>query len=192
MLLHDFPTTGTRCDDEGNDLTDIHERPAQTPEPNKWYPFDSQLEFEIADFLYRRNEMPQQQQDQLLSLWSATLRTIDPTASLPFANHRDILDKIDKIKHGGVHWDFFDVKYSGEIPNDPPSWMQQEYRVWFRNALDVAESMLKNRDFDKKFDYAPYKEYTDTGERRYGNFMSGDWAWKQAVNFILIYRWALY
>ena len=175
---------GSPCDDAGNDLPPgFCPFPAKPPETHKWAPFDSQLDFEIADFLYRRNEMPQQQQNELLSLWNATLKTADPNAKLPFNNSQDVINRIDEISHGEVPWDFFDLGYTGEIPDDdPPSWMQQKYRVWFRDALKEAESMLKNRDLDGKFDYVSYKEYDEDGGRRYGDFMSGDWAWKQSVN----------
>ena len=44
--------------------------------------------------------------------------------------------------------------------------------------------MLENPDFAEHFDYAPHQQY-DTKGRHYENFMSGDWAWKQAVSKFL-------
>jgi len=53
---------GTPCDKDGNDL------PPNTPPPpytsyttsdtSDWTPFNDRVEFEMADFLYRRNQMP--------------------------------------------------------------------------------------------------------------------------------------
>ena len=45
--------------------------------------------------------------------------------------------------------------------------------------------MLSNPDFEGKIDYAPVQEYDSKGAHRFQNFMSGNWAWKQAVNAIL-------
>ena len=45
-------------------------------------------------------------------------------------------------------------------------------------------NMLQNPDFANSFDYAPLREYDENGNCRYKNFMSGDWAWKQAVRQI--------
>ena len=43
--------------------------------------------------------------------------------------------------------------------------------------------MLANPEFAEHFDYAPHRQYDPNlnGFHRYENFMSGDWAWKQAV-----------
>lgn len=42
--------------------------------------------------------------------------------------------------------------------------------------------MLANPDYAKEFDYRPYREFsTDDDERQWKDFMSGDWAWDQAV-----------
>ena len=126
--------------------------------------------------------MSQQLQDQLMKLWAATLKVFDANALPPYANHKDIDNKIDDIKHREILWDYFDLKYSGTITDDkPPSWMFQKYRVWYCNALHIIKNMLDNREFDGNFDYGPYRDYDDSGQRRWCDLMSGDWAWKQAV-----------
>jgi hypothetical protein len=43
--------------------------------------------------------------------------------------------------------------------------------------------MLDNPDFAEHIDYAPHRHYNADGVRCYENFMSGDWAWGQAVTF---------
>ncbi|THH00535.1 hypothetical protein EW026_g2004 [Hermanssonia centrifuga] len=40
--------------------------------------------------------------------------------------------------------------------------------------------MLQSPDFDGQFDYAPYQEYAASGQRRYSNVMSGDWAYRKS------------
>ncbi len=59
--------------------------------------------------------------------------------------------------------------------------MDAEYVIWFRDPRQLFLKMLKNRDFGKSFNYAPYREFDGQRRRQYEHFMSGDWAWKQAV-----------
>ena len=64
--------------------------------------------------------------------------------------------------------------------------MESEYTIWFRDPCLLFKNMLENPEFAEHFDYALHREYDLNGFRRYENFMSGDWAWKQAV-IIYIY-----
>jgi len=41
--------------------------------------------------------------------------------------------------------------------------------------------MLDNPDFDNQFDYAPYVELDKAGQRRWNEFMSGNFSWRHAV-----------
>jgi hypothetical protein len=59
--------------------------------------------------------------------------------------------------------------------------MEAKYEVWFRDPLLVVRNMLANPDFDGEIDYAPFKEFNDDGKRGFQDFISGDWAWRQAV-----------
>jgi hypothetical protein len=107
--------------------------------------------------------------------------------SPPFLNHNDLYETIDAIPVGGVPWQSFTFTYEGPKPDNPPKWMDAEYVVWYRDPHQLFLNMLKNRDFAESFDYAPFRQYDKNGDRRYQNFMSGDWAWKQAVrNFLLL------
>ena len=53
----------------------------------------------------------------------------------------------------------------------------------FRDPHAVLKTQLARRDFAEEMDFAP-KQVRDreTGARRYQNFMSGQWAWDQAIN----------
>ena len=64
--------------------------------------------------------------------------------------------------------------------------MDTEYEAWFRDPQKLIASMLSNPDFKDEFDSAPFHEYNGDGNHRFQNFMSGDWAWKQAVSDTLI------
>jgi hypothetical protein len=65
-------------------------------------------------------------------------------------------------------------------------WMTSEYDVWFRDPHSVFRNLLSNPDFNGEFDYAPYQEYDASGNHRFQDLMSGNWAWKQAVRVYLI------
>ena len=119
--------------------------------------------------------------DTLLELWAATL--IDSDTAPPFTNHRDLYKTIDKASIGNVPWQSFHMHYQGEVPvNEPPSWMVSNFDIWYRNPHNVIKNMLGNVDFNNEMDAAPFREYDMDGERHYQNFMSGNWAWNQAVS----------
>jgi hypothetical protein len=64
--------------------------------------------------------------------------------------------------------------------------MDGEYEVWFRNPKELVQNMLANPDFNGEFDCSPFHEYDSKNNHRFYNFMSGDWAWKQAVRLYFI------
>ena len=59
--------------------------------------------------------------------------------------------------------------------------MDTEFAVWNRDPREVIKHMLDNSDFNGEFDYAAYREYGEDEKRKYEDFMSGDWAWRQSV-----------
>ena len=171
-----YPTVaGTPCDVDGFDIT-----PGMLPQNNSqpsWFPFKSQVQFEVADFLFKKVEMSQADVDTLMRLWAAT----SSDGHAPFLNHGDMLATIDAIQLRDIPWQNFSAKYSGDVPPvNPPDWMLKEYTAYFRDPLCIIRSMISNPDFKGQFDYTPYREFED-GTRRWTDIMSGDWAWKQAV-----------
>ena len=177
-----FLFVGEICDENGNG------RPPDTPPPpkvsdkgpNDWTPYDSRLQFEVADFLYRRNQMSAGNINSLLSLWAASLAIHGDEP--PFSNATHLYDTIDSTPLGDVAWESFSLQYNGTKPeSNVPSWMQAEYDVSFRNPRTLVHNILSNPDFDSGFDYAPFQEHTDDGVHRFQNFMSGNWVYGQAV-----------
>jgi Plavaka transposase len=155
-----------------------------------WHPYTSHVQFEVADFLFRKNQMSAGDIDTLLQLWSDTLSLHGDRA--PFSNHREMYRTIDaspgpQSLSGDARWQSFRISYGSEDhPQAPPgprqSWMDNEYVVWFRNPEHLVQDLIANPDFVDEFDYVPYHEYRN-GLHRFSDFMSGDWAWKQAVGF---------
>ena len=118
--------------------------------------------------------------DYLCQLWAATL--VKYGDSPPYANHRDLYETIDATPIGGVPWQSVTFQYNGPRPDDIPTWMENEHTIWFRDPRLLFKNMLENPDFAEYFDYSPHRQYDAKGSRRYQNFMSGDWAWEQAVS----------
>jgi hypothetical protein len=138
------------------------------------------VEFEAARFFYCRTQMSAPNINMLLDLWAATLLKHDDTP--PFANHSDLYNTIDSTPLGDIPWQSFSLTYDGELPDDAvPQWMILEYDVWFRDPHLVVKNMISNPDYKHHFDTAPVQVFDHDGNRRYRDFMSGDWAWEEAV-----------
>jgi hypothetical protein len=90
--------------------------------------------------------------------------------------------KIDEAILGDVPWQSFQVCYQGDQHGpERLDWMNAQYTVWFRNPKKVVRNLLGNADFMGGVDLSPLRSYDKAGRRQYHNFMSGDWAWEQAV-----------
>ncbi|KAG2337271.1 hypothetical protein BDR05DRAFT_952723, partial [Suillus weaverae] len=172
---------GRTCDVNGVFLP-----PGAPPPPpenlatDDWTPFQNCSEFEMAEFLYKHNQMPAGQIDHLLDLWASTLAKHND--NLPFADHRDLYHVIDSSSLGDVPWQCFMVVYDGErLADEDKPWMDAEYEVWFRDPREVAWNMLVNLTYANEIDYCPYWEYSTEGDKcQWRDFMSGDWVWDQA------------
>ncbi|KAM6501867.1 hypothetical protein JOM56_001844 [Amanita muscaria] len=168
--------SGRPCDVQGNYLAPDAIPPQEDPRSHDWAPFESQVHFELADFVYRRVQMSNGNIDALCKI-AASLVKGPP----PFKNHSDLYKTIDDISLRDVEWEAFTVEYSGDIPeDDAPPWMLAKYDVSFRDPRLIIQDMVSNTDYKDEFDYAPYREYDCDDLQRYHHFMSGDWAWKQA------------
>ena len=182
-------SSGQPCDAYGNLLPpDAPPPPLRTASNDDWTPYTNRTQFETADLLYRRTEMSAKQIDALMDIWAATLIEVDPEnperKMPPFTGAKHLYDVIDNTPLAGTKWSKFSVKYSGDRQSsDRPPWMDQMFDVWFRDPLTCIRTMLKNPDFKDSFDYRPYQEHClDNNERRYQDFMSGDWVWIHAVS----------
>lgn len=172
--------TGTPCNHEGYDLDHGDPPPSQTTDgPPDWGPFNSQVQFEMADFLFRKAEISQGDVDILMWLWALTMA--DHYA--PFEDHMDMLTTIDSIQEGDAPWQSFSAKYSGaHLPVNPPDWMVEGYTVYYRDPRTVIQNVISNPAFNGQFDYSPYMEFEDESWW-WSDVMSGDWAWEKAAGF---------
>lgn len=173
---------GQKCDQYGvNIAADTLPPPRESDRgPNDWMPYAGRVEFELADFLYRRNQMSASDIDTLLNLWNASLAAHGEPA--PFQNHKHLYDTIDATPLGDIPWTSFSLQFNGNRPDgEVPSWMDANYDVWYRDARQLVHNIISNPDFENGFDYTPYQEHDGDQSRCYHDFMSANWSWRQAV-----------
>ena len=175
---------GRICDVSGNDLPFGTPPPPRDSDrgPDDWTPYRNQIEFELADFLYRRNQMSAGGINVILALWAESLARHGEGP--PFSSASEMYKTIDSTPLGDVAWESFSLQYSGAQPTggNAPSWMTETHDIWFRNPRKLIHNIISNPDFESGFDYMPYQECTIDGVHRFGDLMSGNWAWRQAVS----------
>ena len=176
-----YAITALPCEEDGTPLLDPKTSPIVPPQhSDNWTPYKHCIAFELADFLYRREQMSAGNADILLELWAASLASHNE--SPPFSDHQDLYNTIDATPIGGVPWQSATLSYDGPCHDRPLLWMESEYTIWFRDPRLLFRNLLENPEFAGSFDYTPYQQYDNKGKRRYEHFMSGNWAWKQAVS----------
>ena len=143
----------------------------------------SRAGFELAETLYTTAALSNDAIDRLLRIWTTTL--IPHNNSPPITDYHDLHATIDTIKLGHVPWKSYTARYNGLRPeNGPtPKWMTTDYQVWYRDPRKVIHEIFANPDLASGIDYIPYHEF-ENDVRRYGDFMSGDWAWNQCVRML--------
>jgi hypothetical protein len=157
--------------------------PWDDPAPDDFSPYENGAHFKLAELLYCHVQMPKSHINNLMQIWACQLD--DPDADPPFANADDLYATIDATKLDDVAWESFTVSYNGEITDDDAPWKHTSFDVWFHDPLKVLKNQLSNRDFANKMDLAPKKVTDKEGKRRYQDFMSGQWAWRQAVILLI-------
>ena len=124
---------GKICNEDRNELppngpSPVHSAPQSSSDD--WFPYKSHVQFELANFLYRCNQMSQGDTDILLNLINAMLTSHGNHA--PFENHSDMHNTIDATTLGEAPWDHFTLSYNGPLPEgvsreDIPGWMTEEH-----------------------------------------------------------------
>lgn len=121
-----------------------------------------------------------------MDLWAATLLKYGDAP--PFANSSDLYNTIDSTPLGDVPWQHFSLRYNGDLPDGTiPEWMTSDYEVWFRDPHLIIKNMIGNPDYEGSVDTTPVQVFENGDHREYRNFMSGDWAWEEAVRFMAMF-----
>jgi len=97
-------------------------------------------------------------------------------------------ETIDSIKAGPVPWKTVRFRYTGTLPpGTPPKWMCESYDLCFCDPRLVLLEQITLPDLHDHFDYVPYMQFNEKGDRIWSNLMSGAWAWQEAVR-LFIYK----
>jgi hypothetical protein len=185
LTVNSCAPTAKRCSEDGEFLTtDATPVPPPVRSQTDWFPFDSRIGFELADFIFTKAELSKKKVNRLLELWAASL--VPHGVRPPITDHTDLLRQIDSIPLGNVPWECFCLSYDRPPPETtrPPEWKVTEYEIWFRNPREVIKGILSNPEFNSHIDYSAYQEF-ENSKRRYCDMMSADWAWRQSVRHII-------
>ncbi|KAH9935835.1 hypothetical protein B0H21DRAFT_699140 [Amylocystis lapponica] len=172
---------GRPCDEHGNYLP-RGTPPPPIPEqaPNDWFPYNSQVQFEAAELMYKQAKLSASNIDILLRLWAATLYKYHDCA--PFEDTKDLHHHIDNTLVGDVKWQSFQMSYNGPRPDgDAPTWMSAAHEFHFRDPDLLIQKLVSNPDFKGEIDYAIMRQFEPEAphQRHLQDFMGGDWTWKQ-------------
>ncbi|KAL7278117.1 hypothetical protein ACG7TL_008088 [Trametes sanguinea] len=120
---------GSPCNAEGITLPP-NSPPPPTPaaRADDWSPYADRAAFELADLLYRKEQMSAGNIDALLQIWAATL--VPHGAPPPFASQADMYNTIDRTALGDVQWESFTLSHSNDAGHgdaDVLPWMNTEY-----------------------------------------------------------------
>ena len=118
-----------------------------------------------------------------MELWEESMGLNDedpPPSHAPFTGYKDMNATIDHITVGDVPWQCFVAEVRGEVPDDAAKWLSQGHKVYFRHPGAVIDNILKNPSFNGEIDYAPYISIDSNDKRRWSDFMSGNFSWRQA------------
>jgi hypothetical protein len=178
----DSTSAGLPCNEAGEFLpAAVLPTPLPGHDPEDWFEFRNRTEFKFAEFCFANAQLSRGKTDTLLNIWNAS--SFYNGGHAPFADTDDMHNCIDSIPLSVAPWKTQTVTYTGPRPmQDVPEWMTIEYKLHYRNSRHIALSQLSNPDFNGHIDYAPYKEFDSLGCRRWTNFMSASWAWKEAVS----------
>jgi hypothetical protein len=100
------------CDSEGNFLPPDTPPPPQTMALQEdWTPFDSEVQFRLAELLYVRAQVSAANINTLLEIWAQSLAEADRPA--PFENHQHMYATIDASVLGDVPWQCLMTAFSG-------------------------------------------------------------------------------
>ncbi|KAF8873359.1 hypothetical protein BD779DRAFT_1613680 [Infundibulicybe gibba] len=142
----------------------------------KWEPYADETQFRLADFAFQKTEMSTTNVDELMEIWALSMAKHGDLG--PFSSYEHMYSTIDATCLGDAPWKSFTVSFSGETSPESPTWKTSEYEVLYRDPDTVIRNMLDNPNFDGQFDYAPYIGLDKSGQRRWNDFMSGNFAWR--------------
>ncbi|KAF8149984.1 hypothetical protein B0H34DRAFT_785236 [Crassisporium funariophilum] len=170
--------TGKPCDANGRTLPP-HAPPAPVVEDEpSWEPFEDRTAFEFAHYHFVEVQSSVEKIHRALDIWAASVLPFGKT--VPWKTADELYATIDDIQQGECPWKTYELRYSGALPDDPPSWMTETFELVTRCSRTLLLHQLATTDFNGKIRYGPYMQFDSKGRRVWSDLLSGDWAHKQA------------
>ncbi|KAG7096124.1 hypothetical protein E1B28_006798 [Marasmius oreades] len=141
-----------------------------------WSPFKNHSTYNWSHFFYVELKASKGKINKSLDILAAQLLEVGGS-NTPFKDAQALYTAIDSIQEGNTPWLTYHIKYTGELPDDPPLWMTEVYEFCIRDTLNILTEQLKTEVFSGQFNYTPYWEWNTRNERVYSNLLSGDWVW---------------
>ncbi|GBE88917.1 hypothetical protein SCP_1403250 [Sparassis crispa] len=94
---------------------------------NSWSPFNDEVQFKTADFLFRKVEMSQPDIDYLMELWGLSLMKHGDLG--PFDSYDHMYAVIDDVAEGSAPWKCFVSQGEADLPPNAPNWQSEEYHI---------------------------------------------------------------
>ncbi|KAI6008314.1 hypothetical protein F5J12DRAFT_905371 [Pisolithus orientalis] len=152
--------------------------------PDDWALYCSQIEFELAKFLFKHAEMLANQINTLLEIWATSLLKLGGNPL--FTNHMDLYHVIDSMSVGTVKWENFKITYKHK--RDGQDELDEQDKVIELGGPDpcqVIHNLLGHADIKDEMDFVPYQEFDATSDQRHWeDFMLGNWAWDEVDKII--------
>jgi hypothetical protein len=181
-------TPGTPCDVDGKDLPpNSNPSAAECHEDRPWHPFEGRAHFELANFIFRRDEMPGGRIDELMDILAA----IDQQGTPPFADHKELYSLIDAISPEEM-WECISIQHADLEAGadslvdggDPsmPTWKQGTFNMWLRDPKALIQKQISSPALKDFINYSPCQVFGDSHQRVWTDFMTGNCAWEQCVS----------
>jgi hypothetical protein len=182
------------CDKDGRYISPstpppVHQPLDATPD-NPFHPFEDRLAFEFADYHFSQQQTSGAAIDRALQLWAAQSAK-NGFDDVPWGSANDMYKTIDQIRQGNNPWKTVPFFYQGPSTqtDNSPKWMTECFTLVTRNIRCLLHEQIACTDFHGHWDYVPFIEFNDTGDRVWTSLMSGDWAAKEAVRFSYIHAY---
>ncbi|KAF7299519.1 C2H2-type domain-containing protein [Mycena indigotica] len=152
-IHHPF-LTARPCDEDGVYLPEgAKPRPQCELAPDEWDPYETEVQFRLADFAFRKAQISGSNIDELMEIWALDKLKSDELA--PFANADHLYETIDATTLGDAPWKCL-VTDPVSTAASAPEWARRSYEIWYRDPEVVVKNLLDNPDFDGLFDYSAY------------------------------------
>ena len=135
--------------------------PRETPLQGDWTPFRNEVQFKVADLIYRHAELSASNIDALLDLQAESFKEFDASQHAPFENHQDLYSTIDSSTLGDIPWQCLVTEVSDNINERSPNWMQEHYEVWYCDPEAVVTACCRTQISMDNSIYAPILTLTD-------------------------------